>query len=410
MSNSSRLSCGGSATSIKAYSGAVKFVQIAEAKLWRFRIPFRQAFSHAAARRDSSDVILIRLRSEHGQVGYGEIQARRYVTGESNEEIWASRGRDVAAELVGQTIQSFDNIAELLGGEEAYASEPACIGGFDMALTDLLDHEGVGGVDWTAVFGPQRTRPVTKCLTIGDDQDEEQLIRQARFARLSRCGVIKIKVNGPDDARRVEVLRASVGEGMAIRLDGNGMLDPRGAELLLKSLIGLGVDSIEEPLACDRPHLVAELTALYAETGVPIVADESICTVRDLQRFAGTGAYQTVNVRVGKSGGVTGAAGLLRQSLDCGFDVVSGTMVGETAVMLRFSKKMLHHCDALSYVEGLDQSKVLLAEEVIWPADHDAEHHFSWNVAAYRRYLVGEKVVRRNVLMSRRSRRYVEQD
>lgn len=364
-------------------------MQIAECQLRRFKIPFRTKFRHAAASRSHGDIIILEIRSAAGISGFGEIQARPYVTGETNDEIWEKHAPDIARRLIGSSIQDVPAVLDLMGGSEAYDEQPACVGGFDIALLDALELEH--GLDWIEIFGPPRARPVSKCMTIGQSDAADDLVKQARFARLSNCNVVKLKVDSIEDIARCKILRHHLGDDIAIRLDANGDMNYETVVELLSDCAEVGVESIEEPLNKGSPDLIEQLQAIHSVTGVPIVADESICTMTDLKKFAGAGAYQIVNVRVGKCGGVTGTSKILHEARRLGFSLLSGTMVGESQVLLRVSEKMLQHCDSLDYVEGLDQARYLPEAEVIRPVTEHKHRHFQWNLDHMEKYQIGRK-------------------
>ncbi|MEO0576749.1 MAG: enolase C-terminal domain-like protein, partial [Pseudomonadota bacterium] len=330
-------------------------MRITECTLRRVRIPFRQAFSHAAAARHVSDAIIVELKTADGLTGFGEIQARPYVTGEDNDTIWSQHAPRVATQLVNARIDALHDIATLVNDVCDYNEQPACAGGFDIALHDALDL--TGRVSWSALFGERTTPARGKCMTIGNDQTGAALIKQARYARLSSCSVVKLKVIDERDIERVLQLREHIGPDIALRLDGNGQMTHTGTKALLAACESAHIESIEEPLARTEKHYVDQLADVHVTTGIDIVADESVCTVRDLDRYSDQRAFQVINVRVGKSGGVTGCAALAKAVLDHGFDIVCGTMVGESEVMLNISRKFLHHCAALDYVEGIDQTR-----------------------------------------------------
>ncbi len=50
--------------------------------IYKLRIPFHQAFRHAAQSREESDAVIVRIEDGDGQIGYGEALPRPYVTGE----------------------------------------------------------------------------------------------------------------------------------------------------------------------------------------------------------------------------------------------------------------------------------------------------------------------------------------
>ena len=359
-------------------------MRLSKVNLWRIETPFRQKFAHAAATRTAGDAIIVGVETHDGLQGFGEIQARPYVTGEDNDSIWDEHAPAMAERLLGREVTSFASVREVLGDIGHYRDAPACTGGFDIALTDAL--EVSGQIDWSALFGTRPAPPQGRCLTISGDIDEAGLIKQGRFARLSRCTAVKLKVTGAQDADRVRQLRDTVGSDMDLRLDGNGQLAANAAAALLDAVSDCAVHSVEEPLDPKRPDLVSALRDLHSSTGVALMADESVCTAHDLESFVGTDAYQIINVRVGKAGGVSGMQELIRAALAHGFAIVSGTMVGETAVMLRISEKILHHCAALEYVEGLDQTRTLLEGQAIKALADDPCQHFAWQDEAFDKY------------------------
>lgn len=361
-------------------------MRIVSCTLTRLRIPFRNAFSHAAAARHHSDAIIVAITTDEGITGFGEIQARPYVTGENNDTIWQQHAPAIAQALIGQQIRSVGDIASVLTTAGACTLQPACRGGFDIALHDALDVAGY--VDWNALFGTRTTAASGKCMTIGDDHDDKALVRQGRFARLSRCTIVKLKVKDASDAARIQLLRETIGPDMQLRLDGNGQMTLDNALQLLSECHDCDIQSIEEPLP-QSESLTQALQSLHDTSGVPIVADESVCVAGDLVQFADHSAYQIINVRVGKCGGVTGCAELTKTALDHGFGIVCGTMVGESAVLLRISGKMLHHCAALDYVEGLDQTQTLLEAQAIERAHDLTGQHFCWHDEHLARYQTG---------------------
>ncbi|MGH8167029.1 MAG: mandelate racemase/muconate lactonizing enzyme family protein [Woeseiaceae bacterium] len=366
-------------------------MRVVDIELFRYRIPFKVAFSHAAATRGTGDAILIRIGTEEGVSGYGEIQARPYVTGEANDTIWSQTAVDRSEKIIGRTIRSTQDIRELVDAVCGYAAAPALAGGFDLALHDAI--ELTHGLDWSREFGPLRKTPIERCLTIGENHTGPQLERQSRMARLSGCAVVKLKVKNAGDARRIHDLRTWLGPEIAIRLDANGCMDVPEVVELLRSSARCRIESIEEPLRKDRPDLTAALNEVHAETGVPLVADESICTAADVARLGESGSYQIVNVRVGKCGGISGTRAVIDSCRKMGLKLVAGTMVGETAVLLRASRMLLTHCEELRYVEGLDQARQLLEAQPILEQDAGGRAHFNRIDSLEKRYCVAVKTV-----------------
>ncbi|TMC55062.1 MAG: hypothetical protein E6J20_01060 [Chloroflexi bacterium] len=368
-------------------------------EILRLRLPFRSAFRHAAAERDASDTVLVVLEDESGHRGFGEILARRYVTGESSEAIFATGAPQLGAGVVGREFETQEAlVAFLLDQLAAEQWPPALFGGFEAALINLFEQAAMW--DMSAVLGPRRVSQPGNCFTIGLEASEQLRLR-AREARLAGATVVKVKVggeHGEDDVARLRLLNECWKGTMPLRLDANGSLSVDEASALLAGCAALPLESLEQPFPAEEPDLADKLREVHTRSGVPLVADESVCRLSDARRWAGVGAYQYFNVRVGKCGGLLGSSQIMATARASGIRLVGGSMVGESAVLRHGSELLLGHTDDLPYVEGLAQNRALLACEPVNVVYNEAftngSRHgptavFSENEEARHRFLVG---------------------
>ena len=115
-------------------------MRVTGCEILRLRLPFRSAFRHAAAERSASDMILVVLEDDGGRRGFGEILARSYVTGETNEEIFAVGAPELGALVVGQRFERQAALLAFLRAElEGERWQPALFGGFEAALINLFE-------------------------------------------------------------------------------------------------------------------------------------------------------------------------------------------------------------------------------------------------------------------------------
>jgi L-alanine-DL-glutamate epimerase-like enolase superfamily enzyme len=105
-------------------------------------------------------------------------------------------------------------------------------------------------------------------------------------------------------------------------VDANAGWTRKGALRKLRLLEELGVELVEQPLPAED---VEGLAALRAAARLPIVADESCVTARDLRRVAG--AVDGVNVKLAKAGSVGEALRLVEGARALGLSVMLGCMV-----------------------------------------------------------------------------------
>jgi L-alanine-DL-glutamate epimerase-like enolase superfamily enzyme len=291
-----------------------------------FRLELRDPFRIARSDHDAGQAVttvIVELRDDRfpGIVGLGEGYPDRYY-GETVETMAAVM--PLLSDAVGEVEAS---LAGLMAAGERMDRTIAHHGGAKCAL-DVALHDLVGKVlgrpiaDLLELPGPI---PPTD-FTLGLDEPE---LVAARAERAARFPALKIKVGGPSDLATLEAVR-SVYSG-PLRVDANTGWQPEAAAALLPELERLGVELIEQPFPA---HRLDQLAWLQERSPLPIIADESAVTIRDLQGLVGVVAG--VNVKLAKCGGVGPARNMLMAARDLGFRTFLGCME-ETSVVIAAS-------------------------------------------------------------------------
>ncbi len=188
----------------------------------------------------------------------------------------------------------------------------------DTALHDLVGK--VAGRSVASLLDLDVDRPPTD-FTLGLDEPD---VVAERARRAVRFPALKIKLGGAADLATLEAVRA-VFPG-PLRVDANTGWQPEEAARLLPELERLGVELIEQPFPADR---LDHLAWLQERSPLPIVADESAVTIRDLRGLVGVVAG--VNVKLAKCGGIGPARAMLAEARRLGFRTFLGCME-ETSV------------------------------------------------------------------------------
>ncbi|MGI8909412.1 MAG: dipeptide epimerase [Rubrobacteraceae bacterium] len=195
---------------------------------------------------------------------------------------------------------------------------PASLAALDAALHDLAAKRL--GVPVYRLLGLGRPVPTT-AYTLGI-ADRETTLEAAR--ELSRSGfpIFKMKVGGRDD---IETVRAVAKESeAAIWVDANEAFSPDDAPDVVRELVEMGVAMIEQPVpASEGPGALKAATE--AAGSVPVIADESAITARDVPKLAG--CVSGVNVKLAKCGGIRGALAMIQTARAHGMRVMLGCMV-----------------------------------------------------------------------------------
>ena len=242
-------------------------------------IPFHQAFAHARMDRDASDAVLVRVTGKDGSYGYGEGLPRPYVTGESVDGMVDSVLVELAPLVRERTfapgIKVLDDLRELRDAwNRGGAGRNATYCAVELALLDwAFRRAGLPLSDWLA---PKRREVVySGVVEAADPSAAAELARRYASAGLAS---IKVKVGVGDDERRLAAVREAVGQDVALRVDANGAWSAEEAVRVLARLSDSGIEAVAQPVAAAD---LAGMRRVREESGLLVVADESLVTVED---------------------------------------------------------------------------------------------------------------------------------
>ena len=127
---------------------------------------------------------------------------------------------------------------------------------------------------------------------------------------------------------RVRAVRAAVGPDIRLRLDVNGAWDLETATDRLDAIARFALEYVEQPLAGDD---AAELAELRRRVRVPIAADETVTSLRAARALLDAGAVDVLVVKPVRVGGPVVAAEIAALAAERGVPVVISTLF-ETGV------------------------------------------------------------------------------
>jgi L-Ala-D/L-Glu epimerase len=190
----------------------------------------------------------------------------------------------------------------------------------DCALWDL-EAKRLGRPVW-ALAGVNSPRALLTTYTIGA---EAPAVMAERARAFSTATALKLKLTGErNDAERVRSVRAARPD-VWLAIDANQAYSPQGFETLLPALIEARVQLIEQPFPIGADAHVSAL-----DWPIAVAADESLQDLGDLDRIE---AFDVVNLKLDKSGGLTRCLAIAREAKARGFRVMVGCMGGTSLAM-----------------------------------------------------------------------------
>ncbi len=272
------------------------------AESWAYARPFKIAY----VTRTELPLVHVRL-TEGGVTGQGEGIGVSYL-GETQDSILADLERVRADVEAGIDREGLQELLPAGGARNA----------LDCALWDMACKQaGKTVFELTGLT----SNPVQSVYTISVD-DPAIMAEQARTGPSSH---LKIKLDSNTPVERVAAVRAARPDAVLI-VDANQSWTLNILADAAPRLAALGVAMIEQPLPAGQD------SALNGYHGpLPIGADESCQTVADLEGLAS--GYSVVNVKLDKTGGLTGALQLAREANARGYDLMVGCMAGTSLSM-----------------------------------------------------------------------------
>lgn len=270
----------------------------------KLRNPFRLSYGVSETRQ----AFWLRLAGDEGW-GEGTIPPYYGVSDEAMIDLWQE-----AAQREAPLPADPNEIAGWVGQHGPAAARCA----LELALYDRIGRER-GLPLWRLLDLPQ-PQPQPTSFTIAVDEPQA-MARMA--AGLAEFPVIKMKLagDGQDEARLAAVRQAR--PDVHLRVDANAGWSLDQAVTIVRRMEAYALEMIEQPLGKDA---IEDMGRLQAETDIPIVADESVQTLEDVDRLAEAGV-RGINVKLMKAGGITPALRMILRARERGMQVMLGCMV-----------------------------------------------------------------------------------
>jgi L-alanine-DL-glutamate epimerase-like enolase superfamily enzyme len=173
-----------------------------------------------------------------------------------------------------------------------------------------------------ALAGLPAPEPLTTAYTISFGAPEA--MAKAAHAASARK-LLKIKLGGPGDPKRIAGVRAAAPQSELI-VDANEGWTAGNLAANLAACAAAGVTLVEQPLPAGDDAALSTI-----ERPVPVCADESVHARASLAALAGR--YDAVNIKLDKTGGLTEALAMAGEAERLGFRVMVGCMVATSLSM-----------------------------------------------------------------------------
>ncbi len=338
-------------------------MQINKVRVHQIKLPFSFDFSHSLRKRSSAKNVIVEIIAEQSKIkGYGEGAPRSYVTGESQEgvaeSIWRFTQHDNFPWDLNDASQIWDFIDTLSNSKD----HNSAICAVETALLDAL--------------GKSQSRPVIEyfphdfytgtvyygsAIPLGDKQCTIDFGRMAKKMKISKLK-LKMGKNYKQNKENIAAVRQMFGEDYDLKIDVNGVWDLNLASRHVSLINRYKVKVLEQPMMPDDPDL-ADFAGVMKSSGVTLMADESVCTLKDVERISAQGHYEMVNVRLSKCGGIRNSLKMIDDLRAKGILFQIGCHLGESGILSAAGRLLCLLCGDAVYYEG-SYDEFLLKENI----------------------------------------------
>lgn len=295
--------------------------RIREVRTAVVEMPFRKTWQISLYAARTRPHLLVRVETEEGITGFGEASPSLAFMGET-----AYTGREV----IERNLKSILEGVSVLDICEIHSRMDRAAAGCHGAKTalDLAAHDAAGKllqIPVCSLLGG-KLRPSVKQAWVLGIQSVEEGLAEGRIMLERGYGTLKVKV-GTDTSREallLEKLREELGFGFRLRIDANQAFTAWEALSFYETVNHLKLEYVEQPV---RSWDLAGLRHVRDRIDVPVMADESCCSIHDAMRIVDMGAADMLNIKVAKVGGLHRAVQVAAIAEAAGLTAVAGSNI-----------------------------------------------------------------------------------
>ncbi|MDA8107977.1 MAG: mandelate racemase [Betaproteobacteria bacterium] len=284
--------------------------EIAEIRLHRLEVPLRTPYKLAFGVVRRFDTLIAEVRDSRGRVGLGEATVLTGYTDETVEGSWALVQR-LAREVAGS------------GVEEAHAKLIAEVERAPFTVTALVTAlEMLEGAGALSVSAPAEVPllGLVNAEAAGDLEAEIDVLLARGFRTLK----VKVGFDAQADAQRLRLIQSLVRGRAAIRVDANQGYGVEDARRFASGIDPEGIELFEQPCRAGDWQAAA---AVAAVSTVPMMLDESIYGLEDIERAAELRAARFIKLKLMKLGSLDRLASAIERIRALGMEPVLGNGV-----------------------------------------------------------------------------------
>jgi L-Ala-D/L-Glu epimerase len=294
-------------------------MKITRIEAWPVTMKLAEPYTIAYETIGSTTNIFLRLETSTGIVGYGCAAPDLKVTGETPAGVI-----EACSSVILPAFKGSDPLRPVMLMQRIrprLKNQPSALAMADMALFDILGK--TAGLPLYNLLGGFRDRMRTS-ITIGILPVRETVARAIDY---TQQGFLALKIKGGSDVNadieRIVKIREAVGKKIELRFDANQGYSEADVLHFVAAVRPARLELIEQPTPRAQDGLLGRVTR---QVPLPIMADESLMSLKDAFRMARKDLVDMINIKLMKVGGIDEALKINAVSRAADLEVMVGCM------------------------------------------------------------------------------------
>lgn len=297
-------------------------MRILNIETFLLEVPLKTPFVTALRRVDAVQDLVVRIELENGICGYGEAAPTLVISGESLQSMQAVIHTVFKPLLIGQSMLNFQSLLHQV--QRRVVANSSAKAALEIALYDARSQ--LLQIPLCQLLGAEPTT-LTTDITISMNPVDE-MVTDALTAVAAGYQHLKIKLGSePElDVERVLAIHRAMPSHIKLRLDVNQAWTAKQSIRALRQIEAAGIlpELIEQPVpAADLAGLKAVKDAVLT----PVMADESAYSPADVVTLLAQDCCDIINIKLMKTGGISGALQILALADATGKPCMLGSML-----------------------------------------------------------------------------------
>lgn len=340
-------------------SATIKLIQV-----FPIAVPLKSPFKTALRTVTTAESLLVKVTDSDGVVGLGEAAPTAAITGDTTASIRYAIEAVLAPKVIGASLGNAEALKQTI--ETGIVGNHSPKAALNIAVNDLLaKHAGVSLAEYLGGYRTQVRTDYT--VSVGTT---DAMVSHATALVAEGFDTLKVKVGNQspfEDLKQVRAIREAVGPDVKLRLDANQGWRAKQAVVAINQMVddGLAIELVEQPVPADDFEGMAYVTD---RTPIPIMADESIFSVKDALRLLKMAGCDIINLKLMKAGGIDNALKINALAEAFGIPCMVGSMI-ESQVSVTAAAQMAAAKQNIEYYD-LDAAMMFKDQPTIGGITH----------------------------------------